>query len=171
MEIEQLAAERPEALAKVPVDAMDGVDRATAEQIAAAAKFPADLIEPVAGVLIKLWETFIGTDATLVEVNPLARVGDGNVVALDGKVTLDDNATFRQPRNAELEDVEAATRSSARPRRSTSTTSSSTERLASSATAPGWSCQLSTSWPTPARSTAGSSRRTSLISAVAHPPR
>ena len=96
MEIEQLAAERPEALAKVPVDAMDGVDRATAEQIAAAAKFPADLIEPVAGVLIKLWETFIGTDATLVEVNPLARVGDGNVVALDGKVTLDDNAGFRQ---------------------------------------------------------------------------
>jgi succinyl-CoA synthetase beta subunit len=108
MEIEQLAAERPEALAKVPVDAMDGIDPVRAEQIAAAAKFPADLIEPIAGVLVKLWDTFVGTDATLVEVNPLARVGDGSVVALDGKVTLDDNATFRQPRNAELEDVEAA---------------------------------------------------------------
>jgi succinyl-CoA synthetase beta subunit len=108
MEIEQLAVERPDALAKVPVDAIQGVDAAKAREIAEAAKFPADLIEPVADVLVKLWETFIGTDATLVEVNPLARVGDGSVVALDGKVTLDDNADFRQPENAQFVDVQAA---------------------------------------------------------------
>jgi succinyl-CoA synthetase beta subunit len=107
MEIEQLAAERPDALAKVPVDAIAGVDAAKAREIAEAAKFPADLIEPVADVLVKLWETFVGTDATLVEVNPLARVGDGSVVALDGKVTLDDNADFRQPDNAEFVDSHA----------------------------------------------------------------
>jgi succinyl-CoA synthetase beta subunit len=108
MEIEQLAAERPDALAKVPVDAIEGVDLDKARAIAQAARFPGALVDPVANVLVKLWETFVGTDATLVEVNPLARVGDGSVVALDGKVTLDDNANFRQPRNAELEDVQAA---------------------------------------------------------------
>ncbi|MFN2561154.1 MAG: ADP-forming succinate--CoA ligase subunit beta [Jatrophihabitans sp.] len=108
MEIEQLAVERPDALAKVPVDAIKGVDAAEAREIAEAAKFPADLVEPVADVLVKLWETFIGTDATLVEVNPLARVGDGSVVALDGKVTLDENADFRQPENAQFVDVQAA---------------------------------------------------------------
>jgi succinyl-CoA synthetase beta subunit len=108
MEIEQLAAERPDALAKVPVDAIKGVDQAKATEIASAAKFPDELIAPVADVLVKLWQTFVGTDATLVEVNPLARVGDGSVVALDGKVTLDDNADFRQPDNAQFEDKQAA---------------------------------------------------------------
>ncbi len=108
MEIEQLAAERPDALAKVPVDALAGVDGAKAREIAEAAKFPAELVEPVADVLVKLWATFVGTDATLVEVNPLAKVGDGSVVALDGKVTLDDNADFRQPDNAQFVDVQAA---------------------------------------------------------------
>jgi succinyl-CoA synthetase beta subunit len=108
MEIEQLAAERPDALAKVPVDAIAGVDAQKAREIAIAAKFPADLVEPVADVLVKLWQTFVGTDATLVEVNPLAKVGDGSIVALDGKVTLDDNADFRQPDNAEFEDKAAA---------------------------------------------------------------
>jgi succinyl-CoA synthetase beta subunit len=108
MEIEQLAVERPDALAKVPVDPIQGVDAAKAREIAEAAKFPAELIEPVADVLVKLWETFVGIDATLVEVNPLAKVGDGSVVALDGKVTLDDNADFRQPDNALFVDVQAA---------------------------------------------------------------
>jgi succinyl-CoA synthetase beta subunit len=105
MEIEQLAVERPDALAKVPVDAIAGVDEATAREIAVAGKFPAELIDQVADVLVKLWATFVGTDATLVEVNPLAKIGDGSVVALDGKVTLDDNANFRQPGNADLVDV------------------------------------------------------------------
>jgi succinyl-CoA synthetase beta subunit len=108
MEIEQLAEERPEALAKVPIDAITGVDEAKAREIAEAARFPAELVAPVADVLVKLWQTFIGADATLVEVNPLARVGDGSVVALDGKVTLDDNADFRQPENASFVDTEAA---------------------------------------------------------------
>jgi succinyl-CoA synthetase beta subunit len=107
MEIEQLAVERPEALAKVPVDASAGVDLAKAREIAQAAKFPAELVDPVAEVLVKLWNAFVGADATLVEVNPLARVGSGDIVALDGKVTLDDNANFRQPRNAGLVDVAA----------------------------------------------------------------
>jgi succinyl-CoA synthetase beta subunit len=108
MEIEQLAEERPEALAKMPIDATVGVDDAKAREIAQAAKFPADLVDPVADVLVKLWQAFVGADATLVEVNPLARVGDGSVVALDGKVTLDDNADFRQPDNASFVDVAAA---------------------------------------------------------------
>src|SRR5699024_6358584 len=108
MEIEQLAAERPEALAKVPVDAAKGVDVAKAREIATAAKFPAELVDKVADVLVKLWDTFAGEDASLVEVNPLALVGDGQVVALDGKVTLDDNAAFRQPEHAGFEDKAAA---------------------------------------------------------------
>jgi succinyl-CoA synthetase beta subunit len=107
MEIEQLAAERPDALAKVPVDATAGVDLAKAREIATAAKFPAEIVDPVADVLVKLWDTFVGTDATLVEVNPLAKVGDGSIVALDGKVTLDANANFRHAGNADLEDTEA----------------------------------------------------------------
>jgi succinyl-CoA synthetase beta subunit len=107
MEIEQLAAERPEALARVPVDALEGVDADKAREIARAAKFPDELVGPVADVLVKLWDAFVGSDATLVEVNPLALVGDGSVVALDGKVTLDDNANFRHPDNAELVDTSA----------------------------------------------------------------
>jgi succinyl-CoA synthetase beta subunit len=107
MEIEQLAEERPDALARVPVDALDGVDTDKAREIARAAKFPDELVDPVADVLVKLWAAFVGSDATLVEVNPLARVGDGSVVALDGKVTLDDNANFRHPDNADLVDTSA----------------------------------------------------------------
>jgi succinyl-CoA synthetase beta subunit len=108
MEIEQLAVERPDALAKVPVDAITGVDEAKAREIVAAAKFPAEVADKVAAVLVRLWAAFVGSDATLVEVNPLAKVASGDVVALDGKVTLDENANFRQPGNAELEDVAAA---------------------------------------------------------------
>jgi succinyl-CoA synthetase beta subunit len=108
MEIEQLAVERPDALAKVPVDAIEGVDEAKAREIVAAAKFPAEVADQVAAILVKLWDAFVGSDATLVEVNPLAKVASGEVLALDGKVTLDENADFRQPGNAELVDVEAA---------------------------------------------------------------
>jgi succinyl-CoA synthetase beta subunit len=108
MEIEQLAVERPDALAKVPVDALAGVDEAKAREIVAAAKFPPEVAEQVAAVLVSLWAAFVGSDATLVEVNPLAKVASGDVVALDGKVTLDENANFRHPENAELEDVAAA---------------------------------------------------------------
>jgi succinyl-CoA synthetase beta subunit len=108
MEIEQLAVERPEALAKVAVDALAGVDAAKAAEIVAAAKFPADVADQVADVLVALWQAFVGADATLVEVNPLAKVASGAVLALDGKVTLDENADFRQPGNADLVDTAAA---------------------------------------------------------------
>jgi succinyl-CoA synthetase beta subunit len=104
MEIEQLAVERPEALAKVPIDPITGVDRAKAAAIVAAAKIPAAVAEQAADVIVKLWETFVGEDATLVEVNPLVRDPQDRVVALDGKVTLDDNADFRHPGHAALVD-------------------------------------------------------------------
>jgi succinyl-CoA synthetase beta subunit len=95
MEIEQLAVERPDALAKVPVDPIDGVDAGKAAEIADAAGFPADVRHQVIEVLVKLWDVFTAEDATLVEVNPLVLTPNGQVVALDGKVTLDDNAAFR----------------------------------------------------------------------------
>lgn len=102
MDIEQLAAERPDALARVWVDPRVGIDRATAEQVAAAAGFD-DVTGPaVVTVLERLWDVYQGEDATLVEVNPLVTTGDGAVVALDGKVTLDDNAAFRHPEHAAL---------------------------------------------------------------------
>jgi succinyl-CoA synthetase beta subunit len=107
MEIEQLAVERPEALARVSVDPLAGVDLAKAQQIVAAARFAPDVAPQVADVLVTLWRAFVGADATLVEVNPLARLADGTVVALDGKVTLDENASFRQPDNASYVDVES----------------------------------------------------------------
>ncbi|MEN3361257.1 MAG: succinyl-CoA synthetase beta subunit [Mycobacteriales bacterium] len=95
MEIEQLAVERPDALARVPVDALAGVDEAKAREIVAAGRFPAEVADQVTDVLVKLWQVFVAEDATLVEVNPLVRTPDGRVLALDGKVTLDENAGFR----------------------------------------------------------------------------
>ncbi|MBN6040547.1 ADP-forming succinate--CoA ligase subunit beta [Amycolatopsis sp. 195334CR] len=95
--------ENPDSLARVPIDAIGGVDLAKAKEIAAAAGLP----DTAADVLVKLWEVFVGEDATLVEVNPLARDGDDRIVALDGKVTLDTNAGFRHPAHAELVDTEA----------------------------------------------------------------
>jgi len=97
MEIEQLAVERPDALARVPVDALVGVDRAKAEEIVDAAGFDDSVREQVIHVLEKLWDVFVKSDATLVEVNPLVKTATGDVVALDGKVSLDDNAEFRHP--------------------------------------------------------------------------
>ena len=108
MEIEELAVERPEALARVEVDPLEGIDDAKAREIAVAAKFPPDLIDKVAPVFVKLYEVFRAEDATLVEVNPLVLTEEGDIVALDGKVTLDGNADFRHPGHAELEDKDAA---------------------------------------------------------------
>ena len=105
MEIEQLAVERPEALARVAVDPNVGIDQAKAEEIVAAAKFDAETGAKVAPVLVKLWDAYREEDATLVEVNPLVKTGDGEIVALDGKITLDDNAQFRQEGHSELVDV------------------------------------------------------------------
>ena len=104
MEIEQLAVERPDALARVSIDPIAGVDRAKAAEIVAQAKIPAAVADEATEVIVKLWETFVGEDATLVEVNPLVRDPQDRVVALDGKVTLDDNADFRHPGHAALVD-------------------------------------------------------------------
>jgi succinyl-CoA synthetase beta subunit len=104
MEIEQLAVERPDALARIPVDALTGVDADKAAEIADAAGFPAEVRDQVINVLVKLWDTFTAEDATLVEVNPLVKTPDGRVLALDGKVTLDDNAAFRHPDHADFVD-------------------------------------------------------------------
>ncbi|KQS73483.1 ADP-forming succinate--CoA ligase subunit beta [Modestobacter sp. Leaf380] len=108
MEIEEIAVTKPEALARIPVDATVGVDRAKAEEIVDAAAFPAEVRDQVIEIAIKLWDVFSKEDATLVEVNPLAKAPDGTVLALDGKVTLDENAAFRQPGHDALEDAAAA---------------------------------------------------------------
>jgi succinyl-CoA synthetase beta subunit len=97
MDIEEVAATKPEALAKIAVDPLTGVDLAKAREIVDAANFPADIREQVAEVLVRLWRVFTAEDATLVEVNPLVKTGDGRILALDAKVTLDDNASFRHP--------------------------------------------------------------------------
>jgi succinyl-CoA synthetase beta subunit len=105
MEIEQLAVERPEALAKIPVSAVAGIDKAKAREIAIAGGFPAELVDAVADVFVKLYRVFKEEDATLVEVNPLVLTKQGDIVALDGKVTFDDNAEFRHDRESMERDV------------------------------------------------------------------
>ncbi|GGN61000.1 ADP-forming succinate--CoA ligase subunit beta [Streptomyces kronopolitis] len=108
MDIEEVAEKTPEKLAKIPVDANEGVSKEKAAEIVAAAKFPAEVADQVADVMVTLWKTFIAEDALLVEVNPLAKVASGEVIALDGKVSLDENAEFRQPEHEALEDKAAA---------------------------------------------------------------
>ncbi|MEU5385292.1 ADP-forming succinate--CoA ligase subunit beta [Kitasatospora cineracea] len=108
VEIEVVAEENPDALAKIPVDANEGVTPEKAAEIVAAAKFPAEIADQVADVLQKLWVVFVKEDALLVEVNPLIKSGDGKIIALDGKVSLDENAEFRQPEHEALEDKAAA---------------------------------------------------------------
>ncbi|MGW2511054.1 ADP-forming succinate--CoA ligase subunit beta [Streptomyces scopuliridis] len=108
VEIEVVAEENPGALAKIPVDANEGCTPEKAAEIVAAAKFPAEIADQVADVLQKLWTVFIKEDALLVEVNPLIKSGDGKIIALDGKVSLDENADFRQPEHEALEDKAAA---------------------------------------------------------------
>ncbi|WP_263729586.1 ADP-forming succinate--CoA ligase subunit beta [Cellulomonas sp. SG140] len=108
MEIEQLAVERPQALARVAVDPRTGIDRTKAEEIVRAADFDQQVAGQVVDVLERLWAVYRDEDATLVEVNPLVLTEDGAVIALDGKVSLDANADFRHPEHAELEDKAAA---------------------------------------------------------------
>ncbi len=108
MEIEQLAVEKPEALARVAVDPLTGIDAAKAAEIVSAARFPAELADKVADVIVRLWGVYAAEDATLVEVNPLVLTEDGEVIALDGKVTLDENAAFRHADHEALEDKDAA---------------------------------------------------------------
>jgi len=108
MEIEELAVERPDALAKIEVDPLGGIDLAKATAIALAGGFDQATADKVAPVIVKLYDVYKGEDATLVEVNPLVLTEDGQVLALDGKVTLDENAAFRHPNHEALEDKDAA---------------------------------------------------------------
>ena len=107
MEIEQVAHEAPEKVAKVAIDASKGVDEATAREIVAKGGFPADVADQVVTIGVKLWQAFVAEDATLVEVNPLAKSTDGTVLCLDAKVTLDENAAFRHPDHEALADKSA----------------------------------------------------------------
>lgn len=107
MDIEQLAEERPEALAKVEVNPLKGIDDATAQKIVDEAGFDAETGAKIVPVLKSLWKVYKDEDASLVEVNPLVKTGDGKIVALDGKMTLDDNAEFRNENLAKLEDEDA----------------------------------------------------------------
>ncbi len=106
MDIETLAAERPEALARIGVDPLQGVTADVAARVVRAAGFePGPIADAVAAVIVRLWEVFTAEDATLVEVNPLVLTPGGDVLALDGKVSLDDNAAFRHPERAALKDT------------------------------------------------------------------
>jgi succinyl-CoA synthetase beta subunit len=107
MDIEEVAVTKPEALAKILIDPIEGVDLAKANEIVAAAKFPEAVAGQVADVIVKLWAAFVAEDATLVEVNPLVRDPQDQILALDGKVTLDENAGFRHPAHADLVDIAA----------------------------------------------------------------
>ncbi len=104
MEIEEVAHKTPEKLAKVGINPNIGIDKVKALEIAKGGQFPTDVIDQVADVLMKLWQAFIKEDATLMEINPLVKTSDGKVIALDGKVTLDDNSTFRHPEHEQLID-------------------------------------------------------------------
>jgi succinyl-CoA synthetase beta subunit len=107
MEIEEVAATKPERLAKIPVNAVKGVDLAFARSIAEQGHLPAEVLDAASVTILRLWEMFVAEDATLVEVNPLVRTPDDQILALDAKVTLDANADFRHPEHAEFEDRDA----------------------------------------------------------------
>jgi succinyl-CoA synthetase beta subunit len=106
VEIEVTAHENPDAIARISIDPRIGVDDAKADEIVAATGFAADVAEQAKVAIRKLWDVFIKEDATLVEVNPLVKLGDGTVEALDGKVSLDDNAGFRHGDHAQFEVTE-----------------------------------------------------------------
>jgi succinyl-CoA synthetase beta subunit len=108
VEIEVTAVENPDAVAKVSIDPIVGVDDAKAAEIVAATRFPAEVADQAKEIIKKLWDVFINEDATLVEVNPLVRLGDGSLEALDGKVSLDENAEFRHPDHEQFVLVEDA---------------------------------------------------------------
>jgi succinyl-CoA synthetase beta subunit len=106
MDIEEVARTKPEALARIPIDPLTGIDRDQAVQIARQAQFDEQAVDGAADIITKLWTAFDASDATLVEVNPMILTGDGRVVALDGKVTVDDNALYRQVELDELDDAD-----------------------------------------------------------------
>jgi succinyl-CoA synthetase beta subunit len=108
MEIEEVAHKTPEKLARIGIDPNVGISKEKAREIILAGQFPADVVDQVVEVLLKLWAAFVAEDATLMEINPLVKTSDGKVVALDGKVTLDDSADFRHPNHEALIDHASA---------------------------------------------------------------
>ncbi len=108
VEIEVVAHTNPDAVAKVGIDPLVGVDEAKAREIVQTTGFPAEITDEAVELILKLWQVFVEEDATLVEVNPLVLLGDGHLEALDGKVTLDANAGFRHPEHAAFEDKASA---------------------------------------------------------------
>jgi len=108
MEIEEVAHKTPEKLARIGIDPNVGISKDKAREIILAGQFPVDVVDQVVEVLLKLWAAFVAEDATLMEINPLVKTSDGKVVALDGKVTLDDSADFRHPSHEDLIDHAAA---------------------------------------------------------------
>jgi succinyl-CoA synthetase beta subunit len=108
MDIEEVAHKTPEKLAKVHIDPNEGMSQEKALEIIRKGGFGSDVEKQVADILVTLWKTFQSCDATLIEINPLVKTVDGRVIALDGKVTLDDNAAFRHPEFEALIDHEAA---------------------------------------------------------------
>ena len=96
VEIEEVAHSNPGAIARIPVSPLTGVDHAKALEIIKAGRIPDEAAEQAALLAERLWAMFTDEDATLVEVNPMVLTPDGRVLALDGKVTLDDNAAYRQ---------------------------------------------------------------------------
>ena len=108
MEIEEVAHKTPEKLARIGIDPNNGISKEKAREIVLAGQFPADVVDQVVDVLLKLWAAFVAEDATLMEINPLVKTSDGKVVALDGKVTLDDSADFRHPDHEALIDHASA---------------------------------------------------------------
>ena len=107
MEIEEVAHKTPEKLARVGIDPNIGINKSKAIEIVKGGQFPLDVVDQVAEVLIKLWDAFVKEDATLMEINPLVKTADGKIIALDGKVTLDDNSSFRHPDHEKLVDHSA----------------------------------------------------------------
>ena len=107
MEIEEVAHKTPEKLARVGIDPNIGINKTKAIEIVKGGQFPSDVVDQVAEVLIKLWDAFVKEDATLMEINPLVKTADGKIIALDGKVTLDDNSSFRHPDHEKLVDHSA----------------------------------------------------------------
>ena len=170
VEIEEVARTKPEALAKVPVSPLAGVDAAKAAEIIAAGRLPEEARAGAAELAERLWDVFTGEDATLVEVNPLVLTGDGRVIALDAKVTLDDNAAFRHD-FAQFADPSAADPIEARAKAKHLNYVKLDGQVGIIGNGPAWSCPPSTWSPTRARNSAGSGRRTSSTSAAAPPPR
>lgn len=107
MEIEEVAHKTPEKLARVGIDPNIGINKSKAIEIVEGGQFPSDIVDKVAEVLVNLWDAFVKEDATLMEINPLVKTADGKIIALDGKVTLDDNSSFRHPDHEKLVDQSA----------------------------------------------------------------